>query len=81
MSSPDTSMFCKTCLCDENDGSNPLQLVVDKVGKIAEHIEHRNAEIVEEVKKSAKVPSNDTTNFKISRQSRNQCVNLTYFSI
>jgi hypothetical protein len=23
-------MFCKTCLCDENDGSNPLQLVVDK---------------------------------------------------
>ena len=74
-------MFCKTCLCDENDGSNPLQLVVDKVGKIAEHIEYRNAEIVEEVKKNAKVPSNDTTDFKLSRRSRTQCVKLTYFSI
>ena len=72
-------MFCKTCLCDENDGSNPLQLVVDKVGKIAEHIEYRNAEIVEEVKKNAKVPSNDTTDFKLSRRSRTQCVKLTFF--
>jgi len=57
ISTPDTSIFCKTCLCDENDGeTNPLKLVVDKVEKLAEHIEHKNNEIVQEVKKNAKVP-------------------------
>ena len=54
-------------------------MIHTKVGKIAEHIEYRNAEIVEEVKKNAKVTSNDTTDFKLSRRSRTQCVKLTYF--
>ena len=77
VSTPDTSLFCKTCLCDENDGeTNPLKLVVDKVEKLAEHIEHRNNEIVEEVKKNAKVPTKDYSNSSNQRSNTTQCVIL-----
>ena len=63
----------------QNSTTRPNDMIHTKVGKIAEHIEYRNAEIVEEVKKNAKVPSNDTTDFKLSRRSRTQCVKFTYF--
>ena len=49
---------------------------MDKVEKLAEHIEHRNNEIVEEVKKNAKVPTKDYSKSSDQRSNTTQYVIL-----
>ena len=49
ITSTDSSFLCKTCLHDDNE-LNPLHSVVDRVEKLAVNIEHRNLELIQEIK-------------------------------
>ena len=48
----DDSILCQTCVIDDDNNDNHLQNIADKVEKIAVSIQHRNEEIVQEIKLS-----------------------------
>ena len=57
----DDSILCQTCVIDDDNNDNHLQNIADKVEKIAVSIQHRNEEIVQEIKLSKiQVPSSST---------------------
>ena len=57
----DDPILCQTCVSDDNNDHNQdssqLQNIADKVEKIAVSIQHRNEEIVQEIKRSGKIQS------------------------
>ena len=57
----DDSILCQTCVIDDDNNDNHLQNIADKVEKIAVSIQHRNEEIVQEIKLSKiQVPTSST---------------------
>ena len=58
----DDSILCQTCIIDDDNNDNHLQNIADKVEKIAVSIQHRNEEIVQEIKLSKiQVPTSSST--------------------